>query len=438
MPPRARSSSRASESRGSSPRRRAGRARRACSSALQLQRERVVGGPQQPDRDRARDERGRDQARRREVVVRAEPNASVIAATSTSDDATRPTPGAALARGVEPRLPEDEPRDRDEERQPLRRAGLPEQAPEDRVAEDDAAEDERRVEAERQADRVEPRERSRSRARAGRGRASGAAGEDVRPRPRGRRGRGAPSSRRLGGLGRHGDDVTRGVRAANDRRDGVRPRLDGVAGDDAAAQLRARLAPDRRRRPRRGATRRSARPRRRAAGSGAATGRPSRNSVSAALLATHRHAARRRPRRRPCRASRSRAAASRSGAHRRPRAAPGSRRAATGGSIRTRSRSSGEAATICLQLGPVRALVVGQLRPADLELRVEPARDGQLERLQHRRRSPSSAPSGRARAAAAARSGCAAVGRREAVDVDRVTDPVQLRRSRAGTSGGRR
>ena len=51
---------------------RAGRAdgRAACAAARC---ERVVGGPQEADHDRAGDERGRDQAGRREVVVRAEP-----------------------------------------------------------------------------------------------------------------------------------------------------------------------------------------------------------------------------------------------------------------------------------------------------------------------------------------------------------------------------
>ena len=57
---------------------------------------------------------------------------------------------------------------------------------------------------------------------------------------------------------------------------------------------------------------------------------------------------------------------------------------ASGGSIRTRSRRTSDSGDNRLQLAPVRLLVLGQLRAADLELRVEPPLRRELERSEHR------------------------------------------------------
>ena len=104
----------------------------------------------------------------------------MIAATSTIDEAISAGARPPLPAGVEPRLPEDEPGDRDQERQPLCGACLPEQVPEDRVAEDEAAENERGVETECEPERIEPCEH-RHRPHAPGEAAESGAPEDVRP-----------------------------------------------------------------------------------------------------------------------------------------------------------------------------------------------------------------------------------------------------------------
>ena len=117
----------------------------------QLQRHRVVRGPQQGDRDRAGDDGGRDQPGGREVVVRAE--AEREHDQGDEDESGEDPSGArsALARRVEAGLEEDDHRDRSEEREPVGRARLPEQRPVDRVAVDEGAKHESEVDAEREA-----------------------------------------------------------------------------------------------------------------------------------------------------------------------------------------------------------------------------------------------------------------------------------------------
>ena len=159
-------STRSSESRARRPRRRAGRGARTCSSRCSSSVNESYAARRSPIASAARDARGRDQARGGEVVVRAPAERERDRGDEHDRRGDLPEPGAPLASGVEARLPEDEPGDRHQERQPLRRACLPEQVPEDRVAEDDVAEDERRVEAEREPERVEPGEHHDRRARA--------------------------------------------------------------------------------------------------------------------------------------------------------------------------------------------------------------------------------------------------------------------------------
>ena len=258
--------------------------RRTCSSRCSSSVIDSYAARRQPDRERRGDARRRDQAGRGEVVVRAPAERERDRGDEHDRRGDLAGAGAALPAGVEARLPEDEPGDRDEERQPLRRARFPEQVPEDRVAEDDAAQDERRVEAEREPERVEPGEH-RDREHAPDGRAGGAPREEVRPRRAdvALAGGRARSARRAGSP-RAG--AYSGAQAGNGRRDGVRPGADGVAGDDAAAQLRAGLGAHRRARPPRGRAAARRAPRRRAAGSESSSGRPARNSFSAALLAS--------------------------------------------------------------------------------------------------------------------------------------------------------
>ena len=126
---------------------------------LQLQRERVVRRAEQADRDRADDERRRDQPRRVEVVARPVPESEDDRRDEQQRRGDAAETGTVLAGRVQPRLPEDEQGDRDQERQPLIGLRPPEQAPEHRVAEDHAAQDESDVEAEGQPGRVEQRER---------------------------------------------------------------------------------------------------------------------------------------------------------------------------------------------------------------------------------------------------------------------------------------
>ena len=107
----------------------------------------------------------REHDRRRGEAVRREP----MAGTEREDQRDRPDererahdppePGASLALGVEAGLPEDEHRDEQQERQPVR-LGLPEDAPQDRaLAVDEVPERQRRVDAEGQPDHVEQNER---------------------------------------------------------------------------------------------------------------------------------------------------------------------------------------------------------------------------------------------------------------------------------------
>jgi hypothetical protein len=126
---------------------------------LELECRRVVGRAEEADRAAAEHERGRDQPGRVEVVAGAVAEGDDDGGDEKERGGDATEPGAALARGVEPGLPEDEQRDRDQERQPLVHLRLPEQAPEDGVAVEDAAEDEREVDPEREADRVEHRKR---------------------------------------------------------------------------------------------------------------------------------------------------------------------------------------------------------------------------------------------------------------------------------------
>ena len=95
-----------------------------------------------------------------ELVVGADPERERQARRrATSEPTIRPTPARWLALGVQAGLPEDEHGHEREERQPVR-LGAPEHAPEDRVgAVVELAEDERRVEPERQPAEVEQDER---------------------------------------------------------------------------------------------------------------------------------------------------------------------------------------------------------------------------------------------------------------------------------------
>ena len=86
-----------------------------------------------------------------------------------------------------------------------------------------------------------------------------------------------------------------------------------------------------------------------------------------------------------------------------------------------------------LELAPVRALVVGELRAAQLQLGVDPCRDRELERGEHRLVALP-ARSATEREQAQRRGRVAGLGRREQRDVDRVADPPHLRRvEREGT-----
>ena len=118
--------------------------------AEELERDRPVGGAQRPDRERARHDRRRDQPGGREVVVGSDPEREHDQ--GDEDEGAEHLPGARtpLARRVEARLEEDEDGDGREERQPLRRAGLPEDRPVDRVAVEERPQDEGGVDAERE------------------------------------------------------------------------------------------------------------------------------------------------------------------------------------------------------------------------------------------------------------------------------------------------
>ena len=128
--------------------------------AHDLERRRLVRGPQEPDGDGRGDDRRRDEPGRREVVARPEPEREHD---QRDDDETREDPPRArpqLALPVEARLGEHEDRDRRGELEPLGGALAPEQAPEDvAVAGDQLAEDEREVDPEREPDDVERHER---------------------------------------------------------------------------------------------------------------------------------------------------------------------------------------------------------------------------------------------------------------------------------------
>ena len=119
--------------------------------AHQLERDRSVRRPQEPDRERRRHDRRRYQPRRREVVVRTDAEREH----DQRDEHERPEHPAGsrppLARRVQPCLEEHENGDRRQERQPLGRPRLPEERPVDRVAVDDRSEDERDVNAECEA-----------------------------------------------------------------------------------------------------------------------------------------------------------------------------------------------------------------------------------------------------------------------------------------------
>ena len=118
--------------------------------AHQLERDRVVCRAQEPDRERARRDGGRDQPGGREVVVRPEAEREHDQGDEDERAEDPPRARAALARGVEARLEEDEHGDRREERQPLGRPGVPEERPVHGVPVDDGAQDERQVHAERE------------------------------------------------------------------------------------------------------------------------------------------------------------------------------------------------------------------------------------------------------------------------------------------------
>ena len=98
-----------------------------------------------------RHDRGRDQPRRREVVVR--PDAEREHDQRDEHERAEHPAGSRtpLARRVEPCLEEHEDGDRRQEREPLGRPRLPEQRPVDRVAVDERPEDERDVDAQREA-----------------------------------------------------------------------------------------------------------------------------------------------------------------------------------------------------------------------------------------------------------------------------------------------
>ena len=184
-------------------------------AAHQLERDRVVGRPQEPDRERARRDGGRDQPGGREVVVRPEAEREDDQGDEDERAEDPPRARAALARGVEPRLEEDEHGDRREERQPLGGPGVPEERPVHRVAVHDGAQHEGEVHAEREpgdVGRDEHRDAHRPAEQAGQGAARQqihARAADVgRPvgEPAAREGPGAlfgPSRARRGCLARH-------------------------------------------------------------------------------------------------------------------------------------------------------------------------------------------------------------------------------------------
>ncbi len=249
--------------------------------ALELDRQRLVRGPQHPDHERARDAGRRDQPRGREVVVGAVAERERDPGHEDERRGDLPEPGAALARGVEACLPEHEQGDRDQERQPLGRSRLPEQAPEDLVPEDQAPEDERGVEPEGEAGRVERRKRGDGEHATHEG-AKGAARQDVRRR------RADVAGAELGWLGRlcrHGRELTPAAgrkppprrRRPTSRRSAPR-RLGGAT----RPRTHARIAGSAVARASSAAANAPASP----AGKRRSRGRPPRNSSSARLLAT--------------------------------------------------------------------------------------------------------------------------------------------------------
>ena len=124
----------------------------------QLERERRVGGAEKTDRERARDDRRRDQPGRREVVAGAEADREDDQRDEDQRRDDAPDSRPMLAAGVETGLEEHEHGDRDQERQPLAGAGSPEQRPVDGVAVEHRAQHERDVEAEREPDDVDRHE----------------------------------------------------------------------------------------------------------------------------------------------------------------------------------------------------------------------------------------------------------------------------------------
>ena len=149
--------------------------------ALQLDDDGVVGRAQQPDRERAHDAGGRQQAVRRELVPVAERERDRDRGDEHERREHAAETRAPLAVGVETGVPEHEQRDRDQEGQPLPGAVAPEQGPVDRLVEEERAQDERAVEAEREAGDVE-RDEHRDPERAAGERAEREAREQIRPR----------------------------------------------------------------------------------------------------------------------------------------------------------------------------------------------------------------------------------------------------------------
>ena len=121
----------------------------------QLQGSGLVGRAQNADRDRARHDRGRDQAGRAEYVVRTEAECQDDQCDEDKGRDDPPPTRPPLARRVEARPQEDEHGHRSQERKPLGCAGPPEQRPVDRVAVQDRPDHEGRHQTERETGDVE-------------------------------------------------------------------------------------------------------------------------------------------------------------------------------------------------------------------------------------------------------------------------------------------
>ena len=121
-----------------------------------LERRRLVGGAEQPDRHCRDEHRRRDESRRREVVARPEPEREHDERDDDEAGEDPARPRAQLPLTVQACLREHEDGDRCGKLEPFRRAFPPQEPPEDvALSGDDLANDEGEVDPQRETDEVE-------------------------------------------------------------------------------------------------------------------------------------------------------------------------------------------------------------------------------------------------------------------------------------------